>query len=240
MPTNSHSGVLLGSWDSVGMRATESLGLKWENSPISDENLLGGDGAFEYIALATMGPIAFCGFAAVWLGIAQGAMDRLLDHIAGREHLYPIASRDPEVSDDNPCVRMLHRGLRQYESVQRQVAEAQVLIEQTRSLVYSSARAIDLSKPDRHSPMPIHVLPSVHRLVLAARIAAAEAAVTVCTTAMRLAGASGYRRHGPGIERYWRDSISGQIMGPSLDLSKILLGKLMLGLPVVTSGAFVK
>jgi alkylation response protein AidB-like acyl-CoA dehydrogenase len=66
-------------------------------------------------------------------------------------------------------------------------------------------------------------------LALSARVAAGENGLAVTTTAMRIAGAQGYRRDFLRIERCHRDVLSSQVMAPAPDMIKVLLGKLRLG-----------
>jgi alkylation response protein AidB-like acyl-CoA dehydrogenase len=53
--------------------------------------------------------------------------------------------------------------------------------------------------------------------------------VEVTTTALRVAGAHGYRRGHLMIERCHRDALAAQVMAPAPDMVKVFLGKLRMG-----------
>ncbi|HYH94888.1 acyl-CoA dehydrogenase family protein, partial [Hyalangium sp.] len=62
-----------------------------------------------------------------------------------------------------------------------------------------------------------------------AKVVANEAAVSISTAALELAGGSGYLRSRP-IERYVRDAMSGPVMAWSAPVIRDFLGKALLGL----------
>jgi alkylation response protein AidB-like acyl-CoA dehydrogenase len=204
-----------GSWDVLGMRATESLGMELQDVALSDLHLLGEEGRYGPIALSSTLPVGLCGFAAVWLGAAQAAFHLAVEQAKRRRHVADAVGGGHAVAS--------------YESVQRQVGEASVLLGQSRAFVQAVAASIDEAKPAPDRPIPLaRVLPIVEA-ALAARVAAGESAVEVTTTALRIAGAQGYRRAALEIERYHRDALSAQVMAPAPDMIKTLLGRLQLG-----------
>ncbi len=58
-----------------------------------------------------------------------------------------------------------------------------------------------------------------------ARIACGESAVDVTRQALRLCGVTGLRAGGPlALERRMRDALTSQVMAPSEDATKLMLG----------------
>jgi acyl-CoA dehydrogenase len=67
----------VGSWNTLGMRATESIGMVLRGS-VPPANVVGGPGRFPEIARESMVPMSHLGWAACWLGTARGALDSLV------------------------------------------------------------------------------------------------------------------------------------------------------------------
>jgi alkylation response protein AidB-like acyl-CoA dehydrogenase len=206
-----------GSWDVLGMRATESLGMELQDVALSDLHLLGEEGRYGPIALASTLPVGLCGFAAVWLGAAQAAFLLAVEQARRRLH----AGAEIAAGGGHTVAS--------YESVQRQVGEASVLLGQSRAFIQTVAASVDAAKPARDRPIPLARVLPIAEAALAARVAAGENAVEVTMTALRIAGAQGYRRASLEIERYHRDALSAQVMAPAPDMIKTLLGRLQLG-----------
>jgi alkylation response protein AidB-like acyl-CoA dehydrogenase len=219
VPCHEEGVAPIGEWNTVGMRATQSSGLQFTNVRLTDIHLLGEEGGFGPIVLTSMMPLGLCGFAAAWLGSAQAAYDFAVGHVKGRIHRFSVTGDEQGHS------------VASYESVQRQIAEAGILLHQTRALLHEVARAIDESKQAPFQPVPFDkVFPIIDR-ALALRVASGENAVAVTTTALRVAGAQGYRRDYLRIERCHRDALAAQVMAPTPDLIKVVLGKMQLGYP---------
>jgi acyl-CoA dehydrogenase len=207
----------IGEWNTVGLRATQSSGLQFIDVPLTNLHLLGQEGGFGPIALTTMMPLGMCGFAACWLGVAQAGLDAAVEHVQRRIHRFSIPGDEEGHS------------IGSYESVQRQIAEANILLNQTRAFLYDVARSIDDAKPGAFQPLPMDKAFAIADTSLSLRVASGENAVKVTTTALRIAGAQGYRRDYLRIERCHRDALATQVMAPAPDTVKVFLGKLRLG-----------
>jgi alkylation response protein AidB-like acyl-CoA dehydrogenase len=207
----------IGDWNTVGLRATQSSGLQFIDVPLTDLHLLGTEGGFGPIALTTMLPLGMCGFAACWLGVAQASLDSAVEHVQRRIHRFSMPGDEQG------------RSLGSYESVQRQIAEANILLNQTRAFLYDVARSIDEAKPRAFEPIPLEKAFAIADTSLSLRVASGENAVKVTTTALRIAGAQGYRRDYLRIERCHRDALAAQVMALAPDMVKVFLGKLRLG-----------
>lgn len=207
----------IGNWNTVGLRATQSSGLRFTDVPLTDLHLLGEEGNFGPVALTSMVPWGMCGFAATWLGAAQAAYDFAVEHVKQRIHRFSMPGDEQGHS------------LASYVSVQRQIAEAHMLLLQTRGMLYEFARSIDEAKPAPFQPVPMEKAFELFDVGFALDGVAGENALAVTTTALRVAGAQGYRRDYLRIERCHRDVLAAQVMAPHPDMIKSMLGKLQLG-----------
>jgi acyl-CoA dehydrogenase len=206
----------IGDWNTLGMRATQSAGLQFTDVFLTDLHLLGEEGKFDRVAPSMM-LLGMCGFAATWLGSAQAALDIAVEYAKSRIHRFSMAGN----GSGHPVAS--------YVSIQRQVAECDIQLRQSRALMYEVARLTDEAKPALDQPVPEDQAPALGNLALEIRVGAAQTAIDVTTKAMRIARSSGYRRDHLDIERYHRDALSAQAMGPDLDMTIALLGKLQLG-----------
>jgi acyl-CoA dehydrogenase len=66
-----------GGWDTLGMRGTESVGLKISGA-VPANQVVGEPGGFRTIAVESMAPVGHLGWAACWLGAARGAFGELV------------------------------------------------------------------------------------------------------------------------------------------------------------------
>lgn len=112
--------------DKVGIRASSTCELLFENCEVPKENILGEVGKGYKIAIETLNE-GRIGIGAQMLGIAQGAYDAAKSYIQSREQFgKSIASN---------------------QGVQFQLAEMRTQLEATRLLVYNAARLKDSGKP---------------------------------------------------------------------------------------------
>lgn len=151
------------------------------------------------------------------MGTAQAALDFAADHVIQRIHRFSVSGDEQGHS------------VASYDTVQRQIAEANILLHQTRAFVRQVALAVDNSKPVPFQPVPLEKAFQIAEMALSMRVAAGENAIAVTTTALRVPGAQGYRRDYLRIERCHRDVLSSQVMSPAPDMIKLLLGRLRLG-----------
>ena len=217
VPCKANGIAKIGEWNTVGMRATQSSGLQFTDVALGDLHLLGQEGGFGAIGLTSMLPFGLLGYGATWLGTAQAALDLAASQVMQRIHRFSL-SRDEQ-----------GHAVSSYETVQRQIAEANILLYQNRAFIRRVAEEVDESKPGPSQPVPFERAFYLVDQAFSARIAAGENATAVTTAALRIAGAQGYRREYLQIERCHRDALSSQVMAPTPDLVKILLGRLRLG-----------
>lgn len=112
--------------DKMGIRASSTCELLFENCEVPKANVLGEVGKGYKIAIETLNE-GRIGIGAQMLGISQGAYEATLAYIKSREQFgKPIAH---------------------FQGVQFQLAEMRCMLEQTRLLVYNAARLKDAGKP---------------------------------------------------------------------------------------------
>jgi butyryl-CoA dehydrogenase len=112
--------------DKVGIRASSTCELLFENCEVPKENVLGEVGKGYKIAIETLNE-GRIGIGAQMLGIAQGAYEATRAYVQTREQFgKPIGS---------------------FQGVQFQLAEMRVTLESTRLLVYNAARLKDAGRP---------------------------------------------------------------------------------------------
>lgn len=112
--------------DKLGIRASSTCELLFENCEVPKENVLGEIGKGYKIAIETLNE-GRIGIGAQMVGIAQGAYEATLNYIQQREQFgKPIA---------------------QYQGVQFQLSEMRIQLEASRLMVYNAARLKDAGQP---------------------------------------------------------------------------------------------
>lgn len=111
--------------DKLGIRASSTCELMFENCKVPKENVIGEVGKGYKIAIETLNE-GRIGIGAQMLGIAQGAYDATREYIKTREQF--------------------GKSIAQFQGVQFQLAEMRTTLEATRLLVYNAARLKDAGK----------------------------------------------------------------------------------------------
>src|SRR3954453_2315988 len=112
--------------DKLGIRASSTTELIFDNCKVPKENVLGEVGKGYKVSIETLNE-GRIGIGAQMLGIAQGAYEAALRYTGEREQF--------------------GKSLNNFQGVQFQLAEMAVEIEATRLLVYNAARLKDAGKP---------------------------------------------------------------------------------------------
>jgi alkylation response protein AidB-like acyl-CoA dehydrogenase len=108
--------------DKLGIRASSTCELLFENCKVPKENILGEVGVGYKVAIETLNE-GRIGIGAQMVGIAQGAYEAALGYIQTREQF--------------------GKNLAQFQGVQFQIAEMRINLEAARLLVYNAARLKD-------------------------------------------------------------------------------------------------
>jgi alkylation response protein AidB-like acyl-CoA dehydrogenase len=192
-----HPGLrVTGEWDTLGMRATVSPSVTLTACDVPADALLGLPGE----SLKSGVGLAFgLGYAAIYVGAAQRALDFTLD-FCRTHHFDP----DPASRAHDPIV-------------QHHVAEMTMALEGARLVLYQSAGRWDTADALQRAV-----------LAARAKSLATDAALRVTAKAVQLVGGRSAHRRCP-LERLFRDVRTATLMPPNLDRSMEIVGRAMLG-----------
>jgi butyryl-CoA dehydrogenase len=112
--------------DKLGIRASSTCELLFENCEVPKDNILGEVGKGYKIAIETLNE-GRIGIGAQMVGIAQGAFEATLAYVKTREQF--------------------GKAIAEFQGVQFQLAEMRVQLEASRLLVYNAARLKDAGQP---------------------------------------------------------------------------------------------
>jgi alkylation response protein AidB-like acyl-CoA dehydrogenase len=187
------------TWDTVGMRGTGSHDVVLEDVVVPDDARLPG----EEVPGVGDPRIWTVVSGAVYTGIAVAARDFAVEFARGRR---PSGQQGASIAE--------------YQAVQHRVAEMDMLILQSRSIVYGTAEAW-VERPELRDALAWQVN--------AAKYVATNNAIRVTDLALRVVGSAGLARGLP-LERYFRDVRAGLGNPPMDDIALTLIGKAALGL----------
>lgn len=175
----------IGEWDTLGMRGTCSPGFMVRATCPADQVL---PIPFAVIAAETMVPFSHILWANVWLGIATDAFSRAQNFVRAQARQNPAqpppsALRLAQLSQHMAGFRAL---------LQAATKEYLSLAENGRATLSSVGYAVRINN---------------------LKIAASEAAVEACHSALRICGFQGYQNSGPySVGRHLRDTHSAALM----------------------------
>ena len=169
---------IIETWDSFGMRATGSHDLKIVNARVTDEQMIGrGPASPRTTGKAPANAWFICTVGAVYLGVAQAALDFAADYATKR---VPTALGKP---------------IAELESIRRRLGQAELLLLQARALLYNTARDWDQFSARRDELTPA---------VIATKFTVTNNAIEAVDHAVRVVGGAAMSRSLP-LERYLRD-----------------------------------
>jgi alkylation response protein AidB-like acyl-CoA dehydrogenase len=203
LPRDVEGMTVKSTWDTMGMRATQSNDFSLEEVFVPDEAVFHSFpvGHFDAIMLKTVWGWAMPSFGAVYLGIALGA----LEHV--RE-------------------QMVKRGKQDDPQVQQAFAEMEILLETARAVLHRHAEEMSEDRLVRE----LGVQEGMARAVLTKHVACNHAQQIV-DRALHVLGGAGYYKRSP-LERMYRDVRAGTIM-PYNNLEAMdLFGKTSLGIQI--------
>ena len=186
-----------GDWDTLGMRATVSPAMQLNNCFVGPEALLGRPGEAPRTGV-TQG--FGLGFAAVYLGAAQAALDFTRE----------FAKTQTFAPDPAPIAESL--------SVQRSVAEMSMSLESARRVLHSAASQWAGANPAERAV-----------LAARAKYLATVAALDVTSKAIQVTGGRSAHKSMP-LERIHRDVRTSTLMPPNLERCLEIVGRSELGL----------
>jgi alkylation response protein AidB-like acyl-CoA dehydrogenase len=198
---NGHEeGIEAHPWRALGVRGNHSGPIKYTNVRVQQEDLLPAD------TDVLNGSGVIFGLNAVWVGVAQGALNAAVSHVTKTIH------------------QDFNKKLSDYQVIRQKLAEVKVQISGTKAWKYEIARQLDELRKDNQP------LQSLAFEITEHKVQATELADFAARVAMDVAGGYGYIE---GIfERIYRDARGGIPMAPSNNLAREQIGKQLVGLPL--------
>jgi alkylation response protein AidB-like acyl-CoA dehydrogenase len=198
----------LGNWDALGMRASGSHDVIFEDCFIPEGGVADGGPWGEltpgYMLASFTGVV---GLAASFLGIAETAREIVLRQVASRGR------------GDRPAVQHL-------------IAEMEIDLAAARAMLERSAAIMDTLLDAHPVSIPLDDLRSVVKDFQCAKHFVTRKAIDIVDRALTLSGGAGYMSASP-LSRLYRDVRAGPFMQPFSQVEAFeLIGKLALGLPV--------
>ena len=186
-----------GKWDTLGMRATFSPSVTLSNVRIPKDATLGAPGSATGVGVVESFAL---GYAAVYVGIAESALEFTADYVKKRvvkPENVPVAT-DP--------------------AVQRQIGDLDSRLDAARLLLHDSASHWEGADVPRRG-----------HLANRAKYLATEIGLHVTSQALQIAGGRGAYKDYP-VERAFRDLRTASLMPPTMDRMAEGMGKIALGL----------
>ncbi|MBO9716900.1 MAG: acyl-CoA/acyl-ACP dehydrogenase, partial [Pseudoxanthomonas sp.] len=174
-------------FDGLGLRGNASAPVRAEGVRIPFASLLGEDGKGDVLMNQDELPVFATLIASCSIGTMDGVLSRATAHVAGSR----FAESGTRLSE-LPTIRAY-------------LARAQLHADQARTLRDDTLAAMAAARAD------------TMLRVLQVKAAAAEAALAVTDTAMRICGGAAFRKD-VGIERLFRDARAASIMAPTSDV----------------------
>lgn len=193
-------------WDPLGMRATASNGFPLD--AVVDESALVGVEGVALLVAEIMPHWLVGSYAAVYVGVAQAALDAAVRFVRRSSVLPPGATADTDATSiaASPWVR-------------QRVGRADSRVEAARLVVEEAGRRVDERPDDAETA----------RAVYRAKLLAGDTAFDVAASLTEACGHDSLRR-GSELERLLRDARSGSVMPPSSDIAANVLGAAALGM----------
>lgn len=153
------------AWHGLGMRGNSSRAMRLDDVRVPAAQLLGEEGDQVWYVFEIVAPYFLTAMAGTYLGVAQGALDLVVQHL--RERRYEHSGQT----------------LAEVEVLQHRVGQLWMQVEKSRLLLHHAARLGDLGAADALTA------------ILACKADAANTAVAVTNEAMTLAGGRAYREN---------------------------------------------
>jgi len=190
-----------GTWNGLGLRGNASAPITLAGVVVGDDRLLSAPGQGLGLMLGVVLPLFQVGSAAVALGIAESAVTITQEHLR--------------------TARLEHMNASLAELPTLRARLAQMRIETDRARAHLTSVLDALEEPG----------PTTQLMVLEAKAAASEAAVTVTELAMRACGGAAFGG-ALGLDRRFRDARAAVVMSPTTDQAHDFIGRALCGLEV--------
>jgi len=187
------------NYKGLGLRGNDSTPVLAEGVAIPESYRLGADGSGFSLMMEVVLPHFSVMSTACSIGIMEATLRRSIDHVCSTR----LSHMDSSLAD-MPTIRAY-------------LARMQIATDRSRCLWHDTLEAIESGRSD-----------SMLR-ILECKATAAESALEVCSSAMRVCGGAAYRKD-VGVERFFRDAQAANIMAPTTDLLYDFIGKAICGL----------
>ena len=196
-----------GDWDPLGQRATTSGTTRYEDVFVPDDLVLGKPGEY-FEKCPLVGHYFQLGWAAVYVGLAGGALESGLQYIKTTSR--PWFESGCERAIDDPYV-------------QQHVADMSTRVEAARLMLYRAASMIDAASGN------LTLRPAAATAVYQAKVMGTEVALEVSSDIFQLCGARA-AADAPinGLDMYWRNARTFTLHDP-VDYRRQRIGKFVLG-----------
>jgi alkylation response protein AidB-like acyl-CoA dehydrogenase len=193
--------TVVGTWRGLGMRGNASAPMSLDEVELGADRALTGRGKGLDMMLGVVLPAFQVGTAAVAVGIAEAAVQATITHVT------------------NTRLEHMNSSLADLPTLRAQIARMR--IETDRARAHLGAVLDSLETPG----------PATQLMVLEAKAAATEAAVTVTDLGMRTCGGAAFGG-AHGLERMFRDARAPIVMAPTSDQAYDFIGRALCGLEV--------
>lgn len=188
-------------FDGLGLRGNDSAPVTAKGVRIPKKNMLGEEGKGFDVMMGVVLPAFQVMNAACSIGLSEAAIARASAHLTGTSFAHMGSALS-----DLPTVRAY-------------LAKAKVKADMARTLWEDTLEAMEAGRPD------------TMLRVLEVKAAAAETALDVTATCMRVCGGAAFSK-AVAVEPRFRDAQAGSVMGPTSDVLYDFIGKATLGLPL--------
>lgn len=193
--------TLAAPFNGMGMRGNASSPVTAIDVRIPATNKVGEDGKGFDIMMGVVLPWFSVLNASCSVGTMDGSLARAIAHVGATRHQHLDSSLA-----DLPTIRAY-------------LAKARIKADMANALLQDTIAAIGAGRAD------------TMLRVLEVKAAAAETALEVTDTAMRVCGGAAFRKE-VGVERLFRDARAAHVMAPTTDVLYDFIGKAICGLPL--------
>lgn len=188
-------------FDGLGLRGNRSSPLTATSVRVPAAAMLGADGGAFDVMIGAVLPVFSVLIASCSLGLMDAALEASCGHVSGSKFEH------------------LNSALADLPTIRAYIARARIQADMVRTLRDDTLNALAAGRPD------------AMLRVMQVKAAAAEAALEVSDTAMRVCGGAAFRKD-LGVERYFRDARAASVMAPTSDVLFDFIGKAVCGMPV--------
>ena len=194
-------GITAKPWKALGVRSNHSGPLTFDHVKVSHRDLLNATRTEIESKSGSTLPLN-----AVWLGLAQGALDAAVAYVTKTTH------------------KDFNKSLADYQVIRQKLADLKIQISGLRAWQYDLARQVDELLKANESTL------TLAGEIIEHKVQSTELADYAARIAMDVAGGYGYIE---GVfERIYRDARGGIPMAPSNNLAREQIGKGIVGLPL--------